>query len=65
MRWMIPACNPQERARTLLGMRAAAPEPVFLAVLDGVRPHLDHAGWSKLCVALDIAPQPGLTAVAA
>jgi len=65
MRWMIPACNPQERAQTLLGMRAGAPEPVFMAVLDGVRPHLDHAGWAKLCAALDIAPQPGLTAVAA
>jgi hypothetical protein len=65
MRWMIPACNPQERAETLLGMRAGAPAPVFQAVVEGVRPHMDDSGWAKLCVALDMAPQPGLTATVA
>ena len=65
MRWMIPACNPQERAETLLGMRAGAPAPVFGAILDGLRPHIDDAGWAKLCMALEIAPQPGLTTVVA
>jgi hypothetical protein len=65
MRWMIPACNPQERAETLLGMRDGAPAPVFQAVVEGVRPHLDDAGWAKLCVALGLAPQPGLTAAVA
>lgn len=65
MRWMIPACNPQERSEILRGMRGGAPEPVFQAVVEGVRPFLDDAGWGKLCVALEMAPQPGLTAIVA
>lgn len=48
MRWMIPAMTPAERAELLAGVQAAAPAPVYAAVLDAVRPHLAHVDWVKL-----------------
>lgn len=65
LRWMVPACNPQQRAGILSAMRVAAPQAVFDDVLGVVRPHIDSAGWVKLSRGLGIAAQPGLvTAVA-
>ncbi len=46
--WMIPALTPRERAAKLSGIRAGAPEPAFLKVLDLVRPALGGTGWEKL-----------------
>lgn len=65
MRWMVPACNPCERAEMLRGMQAQAPRPAFEAVLDTVRPHLDDREWASLARALGRAPQPGLVGAAA
>jgi hypothetical protein len=62
LRWMVPACNPSERAQMLCGMQAQAPQPAFEAVLDTVRPHLDAREWASLARALGRAPQPGLVA---
>lgn len=56
LRWMVPACNPAERAAVLTGMRAQAPAKVFDAVLETVRPHLDDAEWRKLGDALGEPP---------
>lgn len=64
LRWMVPACSPAERAQMLCGMQAQAPQQVFEAVLDTVRPHLDDREWSRLSQALGRAPQPGLVASA-
>lgn len=60
LRWMVPACNPRERAEMLGGMQAQAPQPAFEAVLDTVRPHLDAREWASLARTLGRAPQPGL-----
>lgn len=62
LRWMIPALTPAERVEVLGGMRAAAPEPVFRAVLDGLQPHLDAPGWTRLCRSFGLPPAPGLAA---
>ncbi len=64
MRWMVPACNPSERAEMLSGMQAQAPRAAFEAVLDTVRPHLDDREWASLAQALGRAPQPGLVGAA-
>lgn len=48
MRWMIPAMTPAERAGLLGGIQAAAPAPVFAAILDTVQPHLGQQDWAKL-----------------
>ncbi len=56
MRWMIPAMTPAERAELLGGIQAAAPAPVFSAVLEAVRPHLGRQDWAKLSRALAPAP---------
>lgn len=58
MRWMIPAVTPAERAGLLGGMQAAAPAPVFAAVLDTVQPHLSPQDWAKLTLALAPAQAP-------
>ncbi|APX78675.1 hemerythrin domain-containing protein [Achromobacter insolitus] len=52
MRWMVPAMTPAERAELLAGIQAAAPAPVYAAVLDAVRPHLAREDWVKLTRAL-------------
>lgn len=51
-RWMIPAMAPRERADMLAGVRATAPEGVFEALVDHVRPHLDDTAWSRLALAI-------------
>ncbi len=48
LRWMVPACNPQQRAGIMSGMRAKAPPAAFDEVLDVVRPQLDSTAWGKL-----------------
>lgn len=58
LRWMLPFMNPGERAGLLGGMRANAPAPVFAAVLDMVRPHLQAREWDKLMLALGIGEAP-------
>jgi hypothetical protein len=55
IRWMVPYMNPAERAGMLGGMKANAPEPVFQAVIDMVRPFLTNREWEKLASALDLA----------
>ena len=57
MRWMIPASSAPERAAVLGGVQRAAPAPVFAAVLDIVRPHLDARDWAKLGAAIGPMPQ--------
>lgn len=51
-RWMIPAMAPRERAQMLAGVRASAPEGVFEALVDHVRPHLDDTAWARLALAI-------------
>lgn len=60
MRWLVPACNPGERAQILGDMQSHAPAAVVEAVLDGARPHLDDREWAKLSAALQRAPQPAM-----
>jgi len=57
LRWMLPALAPAERAAMLRGLRQDAPAPVFQAVMDLARNHLDPAQWNKLerALALDNA----------
>lgn len=52
LRWMVPACNPAERAQLLGGMQAQTPRAVFDQVLHGVRAHLDEREWALLARAL-------------
>jgi len=59
-RWMLPALSPVERAGMLQGMKAEAPLPAFMAVVEHVRPHLNDAAWAKLAPAIGLAQQPGL-----
>ena len=56
LRWMLPASNASERAAALAGMQRSAPPPVFAAVLELIRPHLDARDWAKLDAA--IGPMP-------
>ena len=62
-RWLVPFLNPLERYHVLADMRAKAPQPVFEALLELVRPHLGSGEWAKLARALGLAPVPGLVAV--
>ena len=55
LRWMLPAMSPQERSAMLADMRADAPAPVFDAVLDIARQHLDAPSWAMLARALGVA----------
>jgi len=55
-RWMIPAMTPRERVGMLGGVRANAPEGVFTALVDHVRPHLDERAWSRLGPDLGLDP---------
>jgi hypothetical protein len=55
MRWMIPALTPAERAGVLGGLRANAPEGVFEAMVDHVRPHLDATSWQRLAPAIGLS----------
>jgi iron-sulfur cluster repair protein YtfE (RIC family) len=56
IRWMVPALSPAERSALIGGMRAAAPEPAFKAVMQELRTHLDPLGWTKLCRSLGMQP---------
>lgn len=58
MRWMIPAMAPVERAALLTGIQAAAPAPVWAAVLDAVQPHLSQTEWGRLINTLVPATAP-------
>jgi hypothetical protein len=59
MRWMVPQMNAPERLQMLGGMRQGAPAPVFQAVLDVVRPHLDARNWAKLMQGLGLPATQG------
>jgi hypothetical protein len=52
LRWMIPAMNGEERAAMLGDMRAAAPEPVYIAVRGVAREVLSSADDNALEQAL-------------
>lgn len=58
--WMVPALTPFERAMMFGEMKAHAPAPVYRAMLDAVRPHLDDTAWAKLARALGEPQVPGL-----
>jgi hypothetical protein len=60
MRWMVPALSPVQRAGLLGEMKAHAPAPVFDAVIEQVRPHLDIRDWLKLSRATGVPQQAGL-----
>jgi hypothetical protein len=60
MRWMVPALSPVQRAGLLADMKANAPAPVFDAVIDMVRSHIDIRDWAKLTRALGVPQQAGL-----
>jgi iron-sulfur cluster repair protein YtfE (RIC family) len=53
-RVMLPAMSPVERAGLLATVQASAPAPVFAAVLDEAREHLDEASWNRLATDLDL-----------
>lgn len=53
LRIMLLAATPADRAATLHGMRLHAPEPVFDATLDMIRPLLAPLDRQKLAFALD------------
>ena len=59
MRWLVPACNPGQRAHILGDMQSHAPAAAVQAVLDTIRPHLDDREWAKLSTVLQRAPQHG------
>ena len=54
LRWMVPALSPQERAGMLGQMQRDMPPEAMRAVLETVRPHLDHRAWAKLAQALNL-----------
>ncbi|MEZ5665039.1 MAG: hemerythrin domain-containing protein [Burkholderiaceae bacterium] len=54
LRWMVPNMSAPERLAVLGGMKAGAPAPVFEAVLDMLRPHLNERDWSKLTTGLGL-----------
>jgi hypothetical protein len=56
MRWMAAAAAPHERAALLSGLQQNAPQPVFEAVLDLVKPHLTARDWAKLGAAIGRMP---------
>ncbi len=60
LRWMIPALSPVQRAGLLGEMKAHAPAPVFDAVIELVRPHLDIRDWTQLASAIGLPQQAGL-----
>ncbi|HEX3142237.1 MAG TPA: hypothetical protein VHQ87_19420, partial [Rhizobacter sp.] len=60
MRWMVPALSPDQRAGLLADVQAHAPAPVFDAVIDLVRPHIDLRDWTKLTRTLGVPQQAGL-----
>ncbi|HET7792810.1 MAG TPA: hypothetical protein VFL64_05445 [Rhizobacter sp.] len=60
MRWMVPALSPVQRAGLLSEIKTHAPAPVFDAVIDAVRPHLDVRDWLKLARAVGVPQQAGL-----
>ena len=59
VRWMVPACNPAERAAIVGGAKAQMPPEALLGVMTMLRPHVDDSGWRKLAAAIGIDPQLG------
>lgn len=60
LRWLAAALNPQELAGVMAGVRAAAPQPAFEALLDVVCCQLDEGRRAKLLRTLGLPPVPGL-----
>ena len=56
-RWLVPFMSPLERFHLLADMRAMAPQAVFEAIMEAVRPHLTTQEWAKLARALELSPQ--------
>lgn len=56
MRLYLPAIDPAERIKVLSGLRANAPEPVFLHILEmAAKPTLPAADWQKLAEGLGVS----------
>lgn len=60
-RWLVPASSPAERAALFGELQQRMPPEAWLGLLMHVRPHLDGAGWCKLCDAVGVSPSLGAT----
>jgi hypothetical protein len=55
VRWVLPALNPEQRAKLVLRARTNIPAPVFDQLLGAMRAHLSPRDFSKLARALEPA----------
>lgn len=56
VRYMLPAIDPEHRARLVGDVRRSVPSPVFAQLLGGMQASLNARDYAKLTAALEMSP---------